>query len=44
MGLFESISRYICPAFVFGWGLKLGFDFNELLTNITKLLWVVLAG
>jgi hypothetical protein len=40
MGLFESIY----PAFVFGWGLKLGFDFNELLTNIFKLLWVVLAG
>lgn len=43
MGLLASIERYLFPAFVIGWGVKLGMNFNDTLTHLFNLIWILLG-
>jgi hypothetical protein len=43
MGLTASIERYLFPAFVIGWGVKSGMDFNDMLTHLFYLMRILLG-
>lgn len=48
MGFSKSCELYFFPAFVIGWGVKLGMDFHDVLSHLFTwvriLLEILLAG
>lgn len=44
MGFSKSFQLFMSPAFVIGWGVKLGMDFHDMLSHFFTLVRILLAG